>query len=315
MQQSEIPVVAWPHVVFGLFILGLFAASISLWLSGLVLWWTGQQVLPNPEPRRMQRWGLVDLLFTVIVVVGLQYFALASGIALQIGPPIVPDQELEMPMMAWISTVQTLAIVIVTVFIVLRCGVRVSSLGWSIQQWFKDLRLGFVAFIVLVAPVYLLMMVVTVSSGQDYSHPILEMSKENPWMLLPAIFMAVILAPIGEEFAFRVLLQGFLESMSKGSFTIEKLLVGRTEQNSTDETESSLPLWPIFVSGIMFGVVHYSYGMSWIPLSVLGIALGWLYRVTNRIWPSLVVHMGINATSMIGLAINIFLGDPTEPGS
>ncbi len=328
----------------------------------------------------MQGWGLVDLIFTIFVVVGLQVMAAIAGFMLQIGPRPGRDESLSLPMMAWISTVQSLALVIVSFFIALRLGIKATSVGWSLGRIFQDIWLGILAFIVIAPPMYLLMVIVTKWSGTEYSHPIQEMASENPWLLIPAMFMAVILAPIGEEFVFRVLLQGFLESMSKGRFTIEKLLLGRrnapaqepsrpfgfddvsksslpdglqidyvnpyviTNPTINIETQSdrvdashlnsmnasddecfvrkdstdmngmvtSLPWWPIFVSGILFGLVHFEYGMSWIPLSILGIALGWLYRVTNRIWPSLVVHICVNSTSMIGFALTVFFGDPTK---
>ena len=77
--------------------------------------------------------------------------------------------------------------------------------------------------------------------------------------------------------------------------------------------ETVLPWWPVFVSGILFGLAHFEYGMSWVPLIVLGIVLGWLYRVTNRIWPSLIVHFLVNATSMTGFALTVLFGDPTKP--
>jgi membrane protease YdiL (CAAX protease family) len=64
---------------------------------------------------------------------------------------------------------------------------------------------------------------------------------------------------------------------------------------------SKVPIWPIFVSGTLFGLAHFEYGVSWIPLCVLGYLLGFLYRYTNRIWPCIFVHMIFN-----GIAMTIF---------
>jgi len=331
MQQPVVPQVALPLVVFSLCILALFGVSLSLWIRGLIRWSSGLPVLPQPEPRRMQRWGLVDLIFAFFVVFVLATLAAGTGFLLKIGPRPGPDGVLDLRMMVWISTVQSLALGIVTVFIVLRLGIKLGAVGWSLENFFRDLRLGIIAFIVIAPPMYVLMVIVTLLSGMEYSHPIQQMASKNPWLLIPATFMAVILAPLGEEFAFRVLIQGFLESMSKGRLTIEKLLLGRTVNDvsygddqlalndrvttvpdEAEPTETLLPWWPIFVSGILFGLLHFQYGMSWIPLILLGIALGWLYRVTNRIWPSLVVHVCVNATSMIGFALSVLFGDPSK---
>jgi len=374
MQETDVPEVALPMIVFSMCIAGLLALSARYWVQGLMRWMTGQAVFPKPEPRRIQRWGFVDLIFALLAVVGLQLVGFYSGVLFQIGDRPGPDGQPGLNLMTWISAVQTFAAIMVTVFIATRCSVSASSIGWSLARLSYDTRLGFKAFVVLAPPVYLLMIVVTLLSGQEYKHPIHEMASDNPWMLLPAVFMAVVLAPIGEEFAFRVLLQGFLESLSVGRFSVEKFFLGRVfdpelricetiaidrsvpefqatsnpsisdssnpyvamsttldddkqpivgslfgERLSADEsvdstdqtiTETSLPWWPMIVSGLLFGLAHIEYGMSWIPLTVLGIALGWLYRVTNRIWPSLVVHFCVNATSMIGFSLTVLFGDP-----
>jgi membrane protease YdiL (CAAX protease family) len=374
MQETDVPKVALPFIVFSMGILGLLILSARFWLQGLMLWVAGRPVFPKPESRSMQRWGFVDLAFAFALVVGLQLAAAYSARLLHIGPRPGPDGEMGLMLVTWVSAIQTLAVGLTTVFIAQRCNIATSSIGWSIARLFYDLRLGVKAFIIMAPPVYLLMIIVTWLSGREYEHPIHKMASDDPWMLLPAIFMAVILAPLGEEFAFRVLLQGFLESLSVGRFSLEKFFVGRAfdsgsqlplavesqpidsefdviqnprpdailnpyeASNALDSQASSpiepaylgtssgdpfgssedvansprLPWWPMVVSGLLFGLAHFEYGMSWIPLSVLGIALGWLYRITNRIWPSLVVHFCINATSMIGFSLSVLFGDPTE---
>ncbi len=374
MQETDVPQVALPFIVFSMCMLGLLVLSARYWIQCLMLWTSGRPIFPRLESRRIQRWGLVDLLFAFVVIVGLQFAAAYSGMFLRLGSRSGPDGEMGLVLLTWVSAIQTLAVGITTVFIARRCNVAASSVGWSTKRMSYDLRLGVKAFIVLAPPIYMLMIVVTLLSGQEYKHPIHTMASDDPWMLLPAIVMAVILAPIGEEFAFRVLLQGFFESLSVGRFSVDKFFLGRifepkvhlspptdTDPRDSDlivtprlvteelsnpyastapfETEDTgtiepnyndslseglflssenevittpLPWWPVIVSGVLFGLAHFEYGMSWIPLSVLGIALGWLYRLTNRIWPSLVVHFCINATSMVGFSLTVLYGDPTE---
>lgn len=374
MPEIDVPEVAFPFIVFSMCAVGLLVLSVQYWAQGTMRWMSGQAVFPTPEPRQLQRWGVVDLVFAFLVVVGLQMFAAYSGVLLHIGTRPAPDGELGLSLITWISAIQTFAAFIVTAFIARRCGVKASSIGWSLSRITHDIRLGLKAFIVLAPPIYFLMSVVHWLSGQEYKHPIHEMASQDPWMLLPALFLAVILAPLGEEFAFRVLLQGFLESLSIGRFNVEKFFIGRVDDTDSQTlyeskniqaapevivssnlssaewsnpyatsttvldgheipsfdpsysehpsvplavdissevaVETSLPWWPMFVSGLIFGLAHFEYGMSWIPLTVLGIALGWLYRITNRIWPSLVVHFCVNALSMIGFSLSVLFGEP-----
>ena len=67
------------------------------------------------------------------------------------------------------------------------------------------------------------------------------------------------------------------------------------------------PLWPSLVTGTLFGLAHFGYGLSFIPLIVLGILLGLLYRATHSIWPSLVVHVMLNGSSMTALGVAILI--------
>lgn len=65
--------------------------------------------------------------------------------------------------------------------------------------------------------------------------------------------------------------------------------------------------WPIFVSSIIFALLHYSHGPDWVPLFFLALGLGYLYRQTHRIVPGIVVHFLLNGTSM-GLFLIDVLG-------
>ncbi|HAC91019.1 MAG TPA: hypothetical protein DCF63_10380 [Planctomycetaceae bacterium] len=67
------------------------------------------------------------------------------------------------------------------------------------------------------------------------------------------------------------------------------------------------PWWPAVMTGILFGMAHISYGMSFIPLSFLGILLGFVYRQTHSIWPCILIHMMLNTLSMLMLGVLILV--------
>lgn len=62
--------------------------------------------------------------------------------------------------------------------------------------------------------------------------------------------------------------------------------------------------WPILASSTLFALMHWQHGPDPIPLFVLALALGYLYRQTHRLLPSITVHVLLNSCSLLGL----FLG-------
>jgi hypothetical protein len=175
---------------------------------------------------------------------------------------------------------------------------------------------------------------------------------------LLAVFCAVIAAPLSEEFLFRVMLQGWLQSIpfswkrlwwftgaserqrqqidAVETFVLGERAANEAPQLMTAESASTPyappillatvvpegaaadsisvadapvpvmpapPVWPVFVSGTLFGLAHWGYGLSFVPLILLGIILGFLYRATHSIWPSVVVHFILNFIAIISLGI------------
>ena len=62
---------------------------------------------------------------------------------------------------------------------------------------------------------------------------------------------------------------------------------------------------PIIIASTVFALLHISQGPAAIPLFVLAMGMGYLYRQTHRITPSLVVHLLLNACAMATLWWNI----------
>lgn len=67
------------------------------------------------------------------------------------------------------------------------------------------------------------------------------------------------------------------------------------------------PWWPAILSGVVFGLAHWGYGVSWVPLITLGVILGRLFQLRRSIVPCIVVHGLFNSMSMLGLAVEVFV--------
>jgi hypothetical protein len=87
---------------------------------------------------------------------------------------------------------------------------------------------------------------------------------------------------------------------------------GSSTVNSSKTDQRSIPpIWPSVITGILFGLMHIGYGMSFIPLSALGVFLGLIYRQTHSVWPCIIIHMMLNGFSMLMLAQLILLKNAT----
>ncbi len=64
--------------------------------------------------------------------------------------------------------------------------------------------------------------------------------------------------------------------------------------------------WPVAVSALIFALLHLSHGPDWVPLFVLALGLGYVYRQTHRILPGIVVHFLLNACSMGMFLVDVF---------
>ncbi len=230
---------------------------------------------------------------------------------------------------------QLLCVILMTVFICNRKGCSLKKLGWRLDQVAGDLRAGLQCFLMMTPVILILNAVLQGLTKTPYEHPIQEMIKQYPWLLGIAFWQAAIVAPVSEEFAFRVLLIGWFESIQFGRDKLSAFMFGATPQNQLDTSEldtSELnagelnagelnagesdtggspmeysPGWlPVLVSGTLFGLAHYSYGVSWVALIVFGIVLGRLYQLRQSLIPIIMVHVLFNAMNVMMLGLSIF---------
>jgi membrane protease YdiL (CAAX protease family) len=371
-----------PIAFIGLLIIAILTASMIMWSRFVIAYVKGFPFFPSLQPRQIQRWALTDIFMALASLYLVS--ALAASFATKIGVDrneLIEGSASSIPKVA-IATFQLSAVVLMTLLIAARYRVSLSNIGWSTKHIFQDIRLGLLAFIMALPPIYILMIASTVLFKKPYNHPVVDAIKNDPSSLPMAIWLAVVIAPILEEFGFRVLLQGFLESLSRGPLSLRLIFGGRrqtddqglaaaasqdldsnlktmltsvdpqadskansfpispanpyeavakTGTDSVSDSEiqsnanlqlnadqqfitdnSQLPWWPVVVSGVLFGLAHFDYGASWLPLAALGMVLGYLYRITNRIWPSLVVHCCLNGMTMLNLTIITLYGDPSK---
>ena len=239
-------------------------------------------------------------------------------------PPVMTQHQFRYTGFA--ISAQLLCVILMTVFICKRKSCALKKLGWRLDQVAGDLRAGLQCFLMMTPVILILNAVLQGLTKTPYEHPIQEMIRQYPWLLGIAFWQAAVVAPVSEEFAFRVLLIGWFESIQFGRDKLSAFMFGATPQNQLDTSELdagelnagesekggsameySPPWWPVLLSGTLFGLAHFSYGVSWVALIVFGVVLGRLYQLRQSIIPVIMVHFLFNTMNVTMLGLSIFL--------
>ena len=80
-------------------------------------------------------------------------------------------------------------------------------------------------------------------------------------------------------------------------------------QNEVNAMQRKFAYWPIFVSSLCFALVHWGQGLAPIPLFVLALGLGYLFRQTGSLIACITVHFLLNFYSMLVFTAMILLGE------
>jgi membrane protease YdiL (CAAX protease family) len=199
-------------------------------------------------------------------------------------------------------------------------GATSRDLGWPTDWGMarRDLCIGFFTFLAVIVPVYAMQYALSVLFSPETQHPLIEelQARQSSPMLFVAFAAAVVGAPLFEETAFRLILQGWLERIT-GPWSADPTGEAVDDVSNVDAPPSAaeaifeMPVvWsPIVISGILFAGAHLGQGVAPISLLPLGMVLGYVYQRTHRILPSIVCHALFNAFSLFVLWLALTSGD------
>jgi membrane protease YdiL (CAAX protease family) len=315
--------------VLGLVLLVLGVASVAVWFA------LANRLSQGPilvyEPRRPVPWhGIWTLLPIGIVVLTLSTALTPDGPSNNEESVAAAGEMVEN--IASASAMQTALVLALLTVMVILSEATLTDLGFpkNAAELTRDIRIGVIAWLACIAPVYATQIALTMMFGPTEGHLLLNVVQEKPDLLtfLVAFVVAVVLAPICEEPLFRILLQGSLEKLEDrliGWRTVpvevvdDELVVPLEVAETTlaEEATSIPPVqleppnvgafglpfgWlPILVSALLFGLAHFGYGPEPIPLFLLGLIFGYVYQRTHRIVPTLVAHALFNGMSLFML--------------
>jgi membrane protease YdiL (CAAX protease family) len=291
------------------------------------------------EPRRPVPWGAVGCILAVITLLNAGYAALHDAAVIDGGRS---SQPLE-PSALILGMIEQLFIVggfLLVIAVFTKATLR--DFGWpaNIRQFVRDVSIGAAACLVALAPVHIsqIALMSLLFPDMKSGHPLIKMVMDappDPWILLLTGLAAVVVAPVCEEIAFRLLLQGWLERWEdrrlgwrrKATDEMPNAPVTSTEDETTTTSGKPFPSntvsfevsdssiepelrgrgiaglpygwFPIIASAVAFGLAHLGYGPEPVPLFLLGLVLGYLYQRTHRILPGIVTHALFNLFTMI----------------
>lgn len=197
----------------------LIFASLVVWIILLLRRLAGQPILAA-EPRRDVPWRWLDVVLVIGPLVGLALAAqLAKLLRLASNARDVDLQNLGaaeqwIPLLLADVVVKLTLIGFAVVLGVVRGRASASDFGVTSRGIGRDLKLGAIAFLATLLPVYSVQFFMIQVSPPDRQHPVLQLigEKSDAAALLLAAFVAVVYAPLVEEFLFRAFLQGWLEA-------------------------------------------------------------------------------------------------------
>jgi len=286
MNEPVSPVI---NLLGGLVMLGSLGAWVAI---GLTL--RERRAVIEFSPRRAVPWSGSDFLILAVAFLGFEFLAAGGARALA--------GENDRTAILWMLVFQSVARVLWFVFAVAHLklrGAAASDLGWDNRFVASDMVSGGWLFLAAVVPVLLVQLFFTKYLEIPSEHPLIELTQDGATLalMIGATIAAVGIAPWFEEFVFRVILQGWLEG--------EQV---RLRKERDPEASDQPGYAPLVVASLVFAGMHFSAGPDPVAIFVLSLFLGYAYRQTHRILPSLVIHAGINGWTMLNLWIMYLSG-------
>lgn len=259
----------------------VFALVLGSFVLVTRRWWAGKPLVERMRHRRVP-WGAEGMLLAGFALFG----ALTAYLSDANGSDPSEPLSIDLSMAAGLALTWFLLGGLVVFWIRANYSATWRDFGAprSLDEASDDVALGVMACAAMLVPVYAVQIVLVLVVGLPSSHPTVEQLMANPSLetIAAAALMAVVIAPLFEELAFRVLLQGWLERIG-----------GRRAW------------WPVIVSAVLFALAHSGQGWAPVPLAVLAVGIGYVYRQTHRLVPIVAMHMAFNA---LGLAVALASG-------
>jgi membrane protease YdiL (CAAX protease family) len=337
-------------VAVNLWVLALTGLAITagglVWIAVLVRWIRDEPIFKF-EPRLPVPWGAGASLVAVMMAL-IPIWNVTSGVEQPNFDEIPPLETAKQIAGSGFLMLLITAVAVTLIGVTSRASWRDFGLPSKVPELIRDVKFGGLAWLATLIPVYGIHALLIYLLGQPSAHPLLKLllQEPTPVLIVAGFLVAVIVAPISEELAFRLLLQSCLEKWETARVAANSMSLD-TDINSGPEEASDAPVsmatqpgpgepaysqpafllttkptrgvgglpygWvPIAVSSFLFALAHLGHGPDPIAIFVLAIILGYTYQQTHRVIPCIITHMLFNALSL-GMLLMQILHEPGGP--
>jgi membrane protease YdiL (CAAX protease family) len=191
-------------------------SSVIAWIVLSARLWYREPMM-SFRPRRPVPWGLVHVGVIGVIYLGLE-IAAASWVGLQIREETGQDDLTMILDPRWMpmyfgaaAAAKVMALAIGMAVLYLAAGANGDDLGLGMKGLIGQVMLGIAAFLTLAPPVFAIQKLT--SLVVPYEHSVIELLLEDASRgnLLLTTALVVLVAPLVEEFLFRLVLQGWLQ--------------------------------------------------------------------------------------------------------
>jgi len=201
---------------------------------------------------------------------------------------------------------------------------NLRNFGLSINR--SMIGLGFKAALMTLPPVLALAALANMMVA-EYEHEVLDVLQQlqSPRVFAVLFLGTAVVTPIAEEILFRGLVQGGLQRLAdrvdgyvempapdldassghpaRSTCSLDAAQASEQENGNPEDTESGdwqpVSYWPVIVASLIFAMMHLGQGAAPIPLFLLSLSLGYLYRQTGSLIPCIVLHMILNSLTLL----------------
>lgn len=307
-------------IVIVLMFLGLLSAIVAAWAWVIIRVAIGAPVLPR-APRRVVPWGLRSvsavamLFFAMQVVAALGYFG-ARWIAGARGGHLSQVEALTIAAVSGLAMVQ-----LTPPLLRLTCGARLADLGLAGRDVLPNVLRGIWACFLLLPAVYGVSFLTMLVSKRT-AHPVEDLIFQGGGETMAlAAFMAVVVAPVSEEMLFRGVLLGWFWKLGAHRPKPAVATFG-PEPGPDDPFAPLVPAEPTadilfleveppdpfagrwrqdlaanLLASLIFAALHYKQWPAPVPLFLLALGLGEVYRRTGSLIAPIAMHATFNGLS------------------